>query len=130
MACAAAELVRRDMATVTSPPTYAPLPPSQRPLTVEDLEALPDELPTGPVKYELDNGRLVVMPPPGADHGSYQVRIGGHLWVQGEERGYGRAFTDPGVILWRNPDRLVGPDAAFVVSASLPPRLSREGYLE
>ena len=33
-------------------------------------------------------------------------------------------------MLRRDPDRVVGPDAAFILTASLPVRLSKEGYLE
>src|SRR5579872_5418619 len=44
--------------------------------------------------------------------------------------GLGEAFAEVGVILRRNPDRVVGPDAAFVAKDSLPVRMSPEGYLE
>lgn len=36
--------------------------PRQRLLTVADLAVLPSDLPSGTVLYELDNGRLVIMP--------------------------------------------------------------------
>jgi Uma2 family endonuclease len=45
-------------------------------------------------------------------------------------KGYGRAYSETGLILWRNPDRVVAPDVAFVSSKSLPVRTSPEGYLE
>ena len=48
-------------------PVADPIP---RLFTVADLAALPDELPSGPVHYELDNGRLITMPPPGYDQAS------------------------------------------------------------
>ena len=38
---------------------------TRRLLTVADLAVFPDELPSGPVKYELDDGKLVMMAPPG-----------------------------------------------------------------
>jgi len=109
----------------TRPPIDAP----HRLFTAADLAEMPDELPSGPVKYELDNGRLVTMPPTGADHGDAQLRIGSALLALGDLRG-GAAFVETGVILWRNPDRVVGPDVSFVSKASLPVRLSPEGYLE
>jgi len=34
------------------------------------------------------------------------------------------------VVLWRNPDRVVGADAVFLSNASLPLRRSPGGYLE
>ena len=103
----------------------------QRLLTAADLAALPDELPSGPVKYELDQGRLVaLMSPPGSDHGKMQLRIGSILFKYAEEMGLGEAFGEVAIILRRNPDRVVAPDAAFVARRSLPVRTSAEGYLE
>ncbi len=99
--------------------------------TIADLAALPDELPSGPVRYELDDGRLVIMTPPGFFHGTIEGNFVTALKTQGEYRGLGIASSgDVGIILRRNPDRIVGADAAFVASSSLPLRLSPEGYLE
>ena len=98
--------------------------------TVADLAALPDELPSGPVKYELDDGRLVTMAPPGGEHGRMQIEIGAILWNHVKARKLGQVFAEVGVILRRDPDRVVGPDAAFVAKRSLPVRMSAEGYLE
>ena len=106
------------------------MPPWQRLLTIADVAALPSSLPSGDVRYELDNGRLIIKPPPGADHGSGQGRLATHLFVQGEFRGHGKAFAEVGVVLKRNPDSLVGADNAFVCSRSLPIKKSPEGYLE
>ncbi len=105
--------------------------PAQRLFTAADLEALPTELPSGPIDYELDNGRLVfIMVPPGDLHGAVQSNIATELKVQGERRGHGKARTEVGILLWRNPDRLVGADVAFVANKSLPIRRTNEGYLE
>jgi Uma2 family endonuclease len=82
------------------------------------------------VDYELDNGRLIIMPPPGDFHGAVEGNLAAELKLQGERRGHGKARAEVGVILWRDPDRLVGPDAAFITNQSLPIRLSPEGYLE
>jgi Uma2 family endonuclease len=99
-------------------------------LTAADLAALPEELPSGTVQYELDNGRLVIMPPPGEEHGGIQLNIGAEFKFQLVRRGEGRAWTEVGIILRRNPDRVVGADVAFVPKSSLPTRISKEGYLE
>lgn len=107
-----------------------PLPVSQRLLTCADVVKLPESLDSGDVSYELDNGRLVIMAPPGDQHAAIQLNVGYELKRQGEVAGHGKARTEVGVILWRNPDRLVGADAAFVATASLPIVVSREGYLE
>jgi Uma2 family endonuclease len=90
----------------------------------------PDDLPSGAVKYELDDGRLIVMPPPGDIHSAVDGNILAALKVQGEWRGHGKARTEVGVVLRLHPDRLVGPDAAFITNASLPLRTTPEGYLE
>jgi len=97
--------------------------------TIADLAALPEELPSGSVKYELDNGRLVPMAPPGGEHGRMQHRLALVL-AKAERRKLGEAFSEVGIILRREPDRVVGADAAFVAKRSLPVRLSPEGYLE
>jgi Uma2 family endonuclease len=105
--------------------------PAARRLTVADLAAFPSELPSGPVRYELDNGRLIIMPPPGDTHGAVESNLAADLKQQGERRGLGKARCgEVGIILWRNPDRVVGADAVFIANASLPIRLSTEGYLE
>jgi Uma2 family endonuclease len=109
-------------------PTVSPVP--ERLLTVADIAALPNELPSGTVDYELDNGRIVIMAPPSDMHGALQVRLGAELLLQGEKKGHGEARTEVGVILWRDPDRLVGADAAFITKRLLPVRCSPEGYLE
>ena len=103
----------------------------RRLLTVADLAAFPDQLPSGPVKYELADGRLVtLMAPPGGDHGRMQLRVGIILFTHAEKLGLGEAFGEVGVILRRNPDSVRAPDAAFVLKQSLPVRMSPEGYLE
>jgi Uma2 family endonuclease len=104
---------------------------SQRMLTAADLAALPDELPSGPVKYELDQGRLVtLMSPPGEIHGANQATIVFLLKLHGERPGHGKALGEVAIILRRDPDSVVAPDAAFVAKRSLPVRTSAEGYLE
>jgi Uma2 family endonuclease len=106
-------------------------PPAERLWTVADLAALPDELPTGPVHYELDDGRLIIMAPPGDTRGAVESNLVTQLKVQGELRGHGKARCgEVTVILRRNPDRTVGADAVFVANANLPIRLSKENFLE
>jgi Uma2 family endonuclease len=120
------------MTAITTPTPIGPPEPPPRLLTVADLATLPSDLPSGTVLYELDNGRLVIMAPPGDLHGAVELNIGTELKVQGERRGLGKARAgEVGVVLWRNPDRVVGADVVFVANASLPIRLSEHGgYLE
>jgi Uma2 family endonuclease len=116
------------MTTLSQPPI---LHPPERRFTIADLAAMPSELPSGPVRYELDNGRLITMSPPGAIHGKIESNITYQLVAQGEARGLGKVLCgEAAVILWRNPDRVVGTDVVFVANASLPMNLSAEGYLE
>ena len=100
-------------------------------LTAADLAALPSELPSGTIRYELHHGVLVTMPPPGDIHGAVELNVGTELKVQGERQGHGKARSgDVGIVLARNPDHVHGADAVFVTNARLPIRRSPEGYLE
>jgi Uma2 family endonuclease len=123
--------VEANMATASTDPTApATIYPVARRLTAADLAAMPKELPSGPIDFELDNGRLVQMSPTGWRHGILQSRIARALTEQGEDRDHGRVATETGVILSTSPDRVVGPDALFICKSSLPVRLSPENYLK
>jgi Uma2 family endonuclease len=97
--------------------------------TAADVAVMPRSLPSGDVNYELNNGRLIAMPPPGYSHGDYQSNLATELKVQGERKGYGKCIVESGVLLWEDPDRLLGPDAMFVTNNRLPIKESSEGYL-
>jgi Uma2 family endonuclease len=112
---------------VATVPTRVPL--GRRLFTAADLAALPTSLPSGDVRYELDDGTLITMPPPSHTHARRQARVIRYL-TDAEDAGLGEVCGDVGVILRRNPDRVVGPDAAFVLAQSLPVTRSPEGYLE
>lgn len=118
------------LASESFPVDRPPLVWEGKRFSIADLEALPSEVPSGPVDYELDNGRLITMVPTGDFHAAAQANFIGELMAQGQKLGLGVVRTEGGVILWRNPDRLVGPDAAFILQRSLPVRRSPEGYLE
>jgi Uma2 family endonuclease len=104
---------------------------ARRPLTAADLAALPTELPTGTVRYELREGVLQVMAPTGDEHGLVESAIVEFLRVRGQRQGHGQVRSgEVGIVLSRNPDTVVGADAAFLTKDQLPARRSREGYLE
>lgn len=116
------------MAIAESRPLIEAVP---RPFTAADLAEMPRELPSGPVHFELDNGRLVAHPAPDFRHGCVLARICSSIHVREKAQRLGEAYAGGvGIVLWRNPDRVVGADIAFVCRASLPVRESREGYLE
>src|SRR5207244_2673377 len=100
------------------------------PFTIADVAEMPRDLPSGPVDYELDRGVLVIMSPTGRRHGVVQGRISALLISLGDARGLGETAVETGVILWSDPDRLVGPNVAFWSKASFPLRESSEGYVE
>src|SRR5262245_10660259 len=102
------------MTALASPnPTTA----AKKPLTVADLAALPSQLPSGPVRWELDNGRLVAMPPPGDIHGAVEANLTAELKYQGDKQGQGKTRCgEVAIVLWRNPDRVVGADAVFIAN--------------
>lgn len=114
---------------VTSEPCE-PAVPGLRLLTAADLAVLPTDLPSGGVRYELLDGVLVIMPPPGDMHARRQAKIIQFLGSGAEDKGLGEVRGEVGIILRRNPDRVVGADAAFILTRSLPARVSEEGYLE
>lgn len=96
--------------------------------TVADLAELPSELPSGPVIWELDNGRIVPISPPGDLQGAVESNLVIALGNQGQARGLGKVRSgEVGIVLWRNPDRVVGADAVFISNASLPVRRSPAG---
>jgi Uma2 family endonuclease len=121
------------MSESTSPTiSPEPLPPAvPRLLTAADLAALPAQLPSGPVCYELHHGRLITMTPPGDTHGAVEGNLITALKAQGEYRGLGKARCgEVGIILGRNPDHVLGADAVFIANDRLPLQRSAEDYLE
>lgn len=100
-------------------------------LTAADLAEMPRDLPSGPVRYELDNGSLIAMSPPGHIHGKVEIAIAAALRAASVRQGHGEVSGgDSGILLWRNPDRVVGADVVFIRADRLPARLTKEGYLE
>lgn len=118
-------------ARVAELPTVRGVDYVPRLFTAADLAELPDDVPSGAVRYELDDGVLVTLPPLDCDHSHAVCAIAAELSEQGEARAFGTvAIGGVGVILRRAPDRVVGADIAFLSRRRLPPKLSPEGYLE
>ena len=115
------------MATVSERPRPRPAP--QRLMTEAEFAALPDDLPTGPVKYELHRGELIDMAPPGDLHAGHQSNVLRYLH-RIEDAGGGRAKGEGMIVLGRDPDTLMAPDAYFFTPDQLPNKRSREGHSE
>ena len=116
--------------TLLSPPRVRIPYSSPRLFTAADLAAMPTSLPSGDVRYELDDGVLVVMPPPGDIHSEKQSATTVVMATQAQAKGLGRVRVEVGIVLRRNPDRVVGADAAFLTTDQLPAKRTKEGYLE
>ena len=103
----------------------------ERLLTAADLEALPDDLPSGPVLYELDDGRLIIMAPPGGHSGASGIQSGRGTQAPGRAQG---ARQGEERRRRHRPSPQAGPGVRgrtlFVCNDRLPIRTSPEGYLE
>ena len=85
--------------------------PSQPLMTADELMALPDD----GNQHELDEGRLVTMPPSSYKSGRVAYRLGSRLAVFIDDHDLG-AYTGEGagLRLAANPDTVRAPDFAFV----------------
>lgn len=63
---------------------------AERLLTDADVAALPSDLPSGSVRYELWEGVLHIMSPTTGAHGSVESSIAALLKTHGEWQGYGK----------------------------------------
>ena len=87
------------------------LPMADRLLTVEDLDAMPED----GLKYELQAGLLVSEPLPGGRHGRVAANVAGLLREHVRRQALGVVYVnDTGFVLARRPDTVRGPDVAFV----------------
>ncbi len=97
-----------------------------RRMTAEALAALPAD----GYHYDLIDGELHRMSPPGAEHGEIAFEISRRIGNHAVERGLGRVYAaETGFLLGRDPDTVLAPDVAFVRAERLPPRAERRGYL-
>ena len=99
----------------------------QRLLTAEDLFKLPDD----GYRYELLDGELVKMAPPGGEHGLvlFDVTLPLGNYVTAHDLG-AVLVGGPGIVLRRNPDRVRAPDLCFIARDRIPAGGLPRGYLE
>lgn len=94
-------------------------------MTAAELMQLPDD----GFRYELINGELEKMPPPGLPHGRIAFRLSVYLGQFILEHGLGEAFApETGFKLTSNPDTVLAPDFAFVTNARFVEVGKTEGY--
>ena len=94
-------------------------------MTGEELFRRPD---LGPC--ELVNGRIVPLPPTGADHGFVEARLTRRLTAYAEDTGRGEVMSgEAGFYIRRGPDTVRAPDAAFISNERLAQRKS-SSYLD
>ncbi len=85
-------------------------------MTAEQSETLPHA-----ERWELLDGVMIEMSPPGAQHGGIAVRIVEILGPYVRTNHLGRLFVETGYILRRGPDTVRAPDVSFVRSERIPP---------
>ena len=94
-------------------------------MTAEELMQLPDD----GFHYELINGELEKMPPPGPPHGRIAFRLSLYLGQFIVDHVLGECFaTDTGFKLTSNPDTVLAPDFAFVTNEHFAEKSETVGY--
>lgn len=94
-------------------------------VTPEDLYELDDDV----AKYDLIDGVLYRMAPPGGDHGYTTVRLTSRLAIFVDRYGLGRVYAETTYVLARDPATALTPDASFVRSERIIPP-DHEKFLE
>lgn len=72
------------------------------------------------VRFELIEGELFTMVPPGRRHGLLAVEIAGYLWQYSKLHPLGEVTTDSGYYSEHDRHTLLGPDVAFLRYDRLP----------
>ena len=93
-------------------------------MTAEELMELPDD----GFRYELVNGELEKMPPPGHPHGRIALRLGIFVGKFILDHGLGEATTEIGFKLTSNPDTVLAPDLSFISNERFSKGKDTEGY--
>lgn len=94
--------------------------------TAEDLFALPDD----DFQYELIDGELIRIPPPGFRHSRITTRVARYLDAYVDEHGLGTVVDNGGFKLQNEPEVVLAPDVAFVGADRLPRNAEIIGYPE
>jgi len=91
------------------------------PVTADELLTMPDRDEQGNYcLLELVRGEVRRMSPTGLEHGAICIEIAAVLWNFVKERKLGLVFAaETGFVVERNPDSVLGADAAFVSTERL-----------
>jgi Uma2 family endonuclease len=93
-------------------------------VTAEEFARIPDD----DYHYELVEGRVVRMSPPGSRHGALATRIGALLHQHVDSRRLGAVLTPAGFKIAADPDTVREPDVAFVRAERIPPTGIPDGF--
>jgi len=103
----------------------APTTETEKLITADELLAMSSK-----GRYELTEGRLIKMSPPGSEHGLIVNTINYFVTDHVRRKKLGKVFAaETGFRLSRKPDTVRAPDVAFVSSARLPTPLPK-GYMD
>jgi Uma2 family endonuclease len=95
--------------------------------TAEDLLEMEDD----GCRHELIRGELITMPTTNDEHSELTFTLSGLLWNYQRDHPEIRWFAgDPGFMLARDPDNLLGPDLAAVLTDRLPPDFPRRTFFD
>ena len=98
-------------------------------LTAEEFLQMPD--PGDGRRYELLDGALVELTPPGGEHGWIMVNFGYYLKLYSMSDEGGLVLGgDPGILLRHDPDRVRAPDLCCFRRERIPGGRPPRGYLE
>ena len=100
------------------------MPHQVRLVTAEEFARLPDD----DCRYELVEGRIIRMSPPGSLHGALTARLTMLLGRHVEAGNLGTVLGEAGYELASNPDTVRGPDLSFIRRERIPPTGLPEGF--
>jgi Uma2 family endonuclease len=101
---------------------------TERLLTAEEFACLPEAEDGG--RMELVEGRVVMAPPPGAQHGKRSIRVTAYLLAFVEQHRLGEVLPEVGFRLRQEPDAVRAPDSAFLAAARIPASGLPSCYIE
>ncbi|MBM4035701.1 MAG: Uma2 family endonuclease [Planctomycetes bacterium] len=95
-------------------------------MTAEQLLEMPDNR-----WYELVEGELKRMAPPSCQHADFTARLARIIGNHVHKHKLGSVLAgDPGFVVARDPDTVLGPDVAFISAESLAAEPLGEGFRE